>query len=314
MQEEIIQLIEEFLKAARRPLIVILGPTSAGKTQLSLDLASRFSGEIISADSRQVYRHMDIGTDKIPIEKRKNIPHHLIDVVNPDERFTVADYKRMTEKTIDEILEKSHTPFLVGGSGLYIRAVTQNFTLLPESKDLELRKKLTNELETEGKQKLHEKLMKLDPESAKKIHPNNIPYLLRALEIVLLTGKPKSVALQQKEDSQTHHEATRYDILKIGLNLPRETLYRRIEDRVDAQIKNGLVEETKKLLENYLPHFTSMRTLGYQEIALYLQNKISLETAIALIKQHTRHFAKRQMTWWRQEADIHWFTLLQSPS
>ncbi|MEK7528732.1 MAG: tRNA (adenosine(37)-N6)-dimethylallyltransferase MiaA [Patescibacteria group bacterium] len=294
-------LVEAFLKTARRPLVVLLGPTASGKTQLSLDLASLFDGEIISADSRQVYRQMDIGTDKVPLEKRKIVPHHMIDIVDPDERFTTADYKQMTEKTIDEVLAKKRIPFLVGGTGLYLRTITQNFSLAGESQNLEIRKKLEEELNALGGKVLHDRLRELDPAAADKVHPNNRHHLLRALEIVMLTGKPKSAAAGTSE--------SKYDVLKIGLSVPRDELYRRINERVDEQIKNGLVEETKKLLEKYPATLQSMQTLGYSEIVQYLNGELTLEQAIAFIKQNTRHFAKRQTTWFRKEADVHWLKL-----
>ncbi|MBP9718286.1 tRNA (adenosine(37)-N6)-dimethylallyltransferase MiaA [Candidatus Gracilibacteria bacterium] len=300
------QLVSDFLKISvedkKPPLIVLLGPTASGKTGASISLAHTFNAEIISADSRQVYRGMDIGTDKIKLEKNAeglfhdSIRHHLIDVADPTERFTVADFKRHSEKAIEEMMQRKKIPFVVGGTGLYIRALTDNF-LFP-GQDLEIRKKIYDELEKIGAEKLHERLQKLDPESAATIHYNNIPYLTRALEIIEITGKPKS-ALQGKP---------KYRVLKIGLNWPRDILFKRIEERIDAQVHhNGLIEETGTLLEQgYSPEIPSMKSLGYQEMVQYIQGKLTLEAATELLKLNTRNFAKRQMTWWKREPDINW--------
>ena len=292
--------INDFLKDAKNsglpPLLVVLGPTASGKTALSIELAKKYGGEIISADSRQVYRHMDIGTDKIAVDKREGVPHWLIDVVEPSERFTVADFKKLAEKKIDEIFARGNLPMLVGGTGLYIRAITQNFKI--PDQDLGVREKLMKELEEEGgKEKLYERLCKLDPESSKKIHKNNIPYLVRALEIVAATGAGKPNLKGEPK----------YKCLQTGIAWPREILFERINKRVDEQIGRGLLEETKKLLDMGLgKKLASMQSLGYKEIVQYLDGALTLEEALELLKNNTRNFAKRQMTWFKKDEGILW--------
>lgn len=293
---QIYSLIENFLATHKRPLLVLVGPTASGKTALSIEVAKKYNGEIISTDSRQVYIGMDIGTDKIPLEKREGVPHHLIDVVNPDVRFTVADFKKLAEEKIEEIYARGHVPMLVGGTGLYIRVLTDNFAIPPDSP--EVRKRLNAELEEHGREYMHKKLQEVDPESAAKIHMNNIPYLIRALEIFEVTGTPKSA---QKN-------APKYNVLKIGIQRDREELFERINQRVDEQIqKNGLLKETKMLLtKGYSKNLASMKSLGYQEVVQYLEGTLTLEQATELLKQNTRNFAKRQLTWWKREPDILW--------
>lgn len=309
--------VEKFLsqrKAGKKSALVILGPTASGKTALSIELAKRFNGEIISADSRQVYRYMDIGTDKIPLEKRGGIPHYLIDVVNPDERFTVVDFKKQAEEKIEEILAAGRLPIVVGGTGLYLRTLTENFQIPGTGDDLSLRKELEKEALARAKQEcgdnapleaieeratalLHEKLKAVDPDSTKKIHPRNRRYILRALEIFYLTGKPK------RED-QAHRK---YDILKLGLCPPKEVLDERIARRVDEQFERGLVEEVKMLLRRgFHENLPALQTIGYRELISTFHGKISLPEAKEQIKIHTRQFARRQMIWFRREKDITW--------
>lgn len=281
--------------ANEQPLIALLGPTAAGKTALSLELAKEFGGEIISADSRQVYKYMDIGTDKIPVEKRDEIPHFLLDVAEPSERFTVADFKKLAEEYIEAILARGRVPIVAGGTGLYIRTVTENFSLPPENPAL--RKKLLEELEKFGSEALHERLVKLDPKSAAKIHLKNARYIIRALEIIMTTGAPKNDA----------KDRPRWRVLKIGLNPPREILFDRIHRRVDEQFERGLVDETKKLLAmGYPKDLPSMTSLGYREAMEYLEGKLPLEDAKEFLKRNTRNFAKRQIVWFKREKDVVW--------
>lgn len=301
MNKEITALVKDFLVQdgddAKKPLIVILGPTASGKTALSLEIAQQFNGEIISADSRQVYRHMDIGTDKIPPEARQGMPHYLLDVANPDERFTVADFKAQAEIAIDDILARGKLPILAGGTGLYIRAITENFDIPPE--DREVRAQLIKELKKTGPEKLHEKLKKLDPLTAAKIHPKNAPYIVRALEIIMLTGHPKNDA----------KNTPKYQCLQLGLSWPRETLFERIHRRIDEQIERGLVGETKKLLQlGYSKNLPSMNTLGYKEMTAHLDGASTLDEARELLKKNTRNFAKRQMAWFKKDKGIIWIT------
>lgn len=287
--------LEECKKEAGKPLLVLLGPTASGKTALSIKLAKEWNGEVISADSRQVYRNMDIGTDKIPEKKREGIAHHLMDIVDPNERFTVADFKKRAEEVIDDVHERGKLPILVGGTGLYIRSITHNFALPPQS--LGIRMELMKELEQKGSDALHKKLEKFDPESAARIHPKNIPYVVRALEICMTTGRPK---IDLKNEP-------RYVCLQIGVSSPREALFERINKRADEQIERGLLDEVKRLLaKGYSRDLQSMRSLGYREMIAHLDRKLSLFEAVELLKKNTRNFAKRQITWFKRDRDVVW--------
>lgn len=287
--------LEQCKKNNDQPLIVLLGPTAVGKTALSIKLAKQFSGEIISADSRQVYRYMDIGTDKIPIERREGIPHYLLDIAEPSERFTVADFKKLAEEHIEAILARGRVPMIVGGTGLYIRSITENFSLPPENPAL--RKKLYEDLGEFGNSALHERLAELDPKSAAKIHPQNARYIIRALEIIMTTGKPKNDARGQMH----------WRVLKIGLNPAREILFERIHRRIDEQFEHGLIDETKKLLTmGYPKNLPSMTSLGYREAMEYIEGKLSRQDAKELLKLNTRNFAKRQMVWFKREKNVVW--------
>lgn len=299
LRADLKKLVAGFLKKCRgnnkKPLLVLLGPTASGKTALSLKIAHEFNCEIISADSRQVYKYMDIGTDKILPEARKGIPHYLIDVVDPCERFTVADFKRLAEEKIEEILERGHIPFIVGGTGLYIDVLTKNFSLPPENKIL--RAIFEKELKKYGKKYLYDKLKKLDPKNAEKIHPNNARYVIRAIEIFMATKSPKN----------DKRAKSKYEVLQFGLNWPREKLFERIETRVDEQFKKGLNEETKHLLKmGYDKTLPSMTSLGYKEIIKYLDGELTLEKAAELLKKNTRNYAKRQTTWFKRDKNIIW--------
>lgn len=292
-------LISNFLKkySKEKFFIAILGPTASGKTDLSLKIAKKFKGEIISADSRQVYRYLNIGTDKIPLKKRNGIPHHLLDIVNPDERFTVADFKKMAEEKIDEILSRGKIPIVVGGTGLYIRALAENFQIPETGNNLSFRKKLEKEIT----KILYRKLQKVDSGSAKKIHPRNRRYILRALEIFYLTGKPKTDTISRPK----------YHVLKIGLTVSQEILDQRIHRRVEAQFKRGLIKEVQSLLKKgYDEKLPSLQTFGYRELIPALCGKMTLEEieeAKTLIKIHTRQFSRRQIIWFKKEKDVYWF-------
>ena len=275
-------------------LIVVLGPTASGKTKIAIKLAKDFNGEIISADSRQIYREMNIGTDKISPLETQGIPHYLIDIVNPDEEFTLAQYKELAIKTIREIQERKKLPFLVGGTGLYIQAITDNLEIPTVPPDAKLR----SNLERIDQKKLVEMLKKLDPVGAKKIDLNNPRRIIRALEVCLKTGQPFS--------SQTRKGKRLFKIIEIGLNPPREKLYQKIDQRVDWMIENGLINEVKSLLKKYPPNLPAFSGIGYQEIIQYLQGKITLEESIQQIKFHTHQYARRQITWFKKDQKIKW--------
>ncbi|MBU1289758.1 tRNA (adenosine(37)-N6)-dimethylallyltransferase MiaA [Patescibacteria group bacterium] len=278
-------------KYSQNKLIVILGPTASGKTSLAIKLAKIFSGEIVSADSRQVYREMDIGTDKIVPE---GIPHHLIDVVNPDEKFTLAQYKKMAIKAIKDIQKRGNVPFLVGGTGLYIQSIVDNLQIPKGESDAKMR----NKLEKMENAELFEKLKKLDPVCAAAIDSKNKRRLVRAVEVCLATGKPFS---QQRKKGKPL-----FDVLQIGIKPDKEKLEKKIAQRADQMIQTGLIEEVKGLIKRYGSKIISMDSIGYQEIIAHLQNKITLEEAKDLVKTHTRQYAKRQMTWFKRDKRIQW--------
>lgn len=278
------------------PLIILAGPTAVGKTELSLRLAQRLNAEIVSADSMQVYKRMNIGTAKPSREEREAVPHHLIDLIEPDRDFSVADYKKCFEQTVSSIYDRGKLPLMTGGTGLYIRACTQAFDLEPGGPLPSLRQELKEQAEQFGPNYIHQRLIEVDPEAAEKIHPNDSRRVIRALEVFLSTGSPIS-QLQQKRSN-----SFKYRVIYLFLNRDRDELYRRIELRVDHMISNGLVEEVRSLLEcGFSPQLKPMQSLGYKQISSYLQQAVSLEEAVASIKQETRRYAKRQLTWFRKE-------------
>lgn len=286
-----------FLKEAKNPLLVISGPTASGKTSLSLKLAEQFNGEIISADSAQVYRKMDIGTAKVTVAERQQVKHYMIDVRDPDQKFTMADFKKEATWSIKEIANKGKLPILCGGTGLYINAIVENFQLQKAPPNQEIRDQLQELYEEKGKEALYELLKEKDPLAASKIHPNNVRYVARALEIVMQTKKPNTPKTGKRI----------YDVFKVGIKWDREVLYDRINKRVDEQIEEGLLNEIKTLLaEGYSPELQSMQALGYKEYMPYLNGETPLEDCMEQLKQSTRNFAKRQLSWFRKEEDIYW--------
>jgi len=285
-------------------LIVIVGPTAVGKTRLSLRLAQEFDGEIVSADSRQVYRGMDIGTAKPTLEERRRLPHHLIDVAAPDESFTLAQYQELAYHAVGDVLARSKVPFLVGGTGQYVRAVVEGWGIPRVPPNEELRAELYRQAEIEGEETLHSRLREVDPAAAERIDPRNVRRVVRALEVYLETGQPIS-DLQRKKPPP-------YRILQIGLTMERQELYRRIDERVDKMIDGRLVEEVRGLVERgYDYDLPSISGLGYQQIGMYLLGQVSLEEAIQLIKRHTRRFVRHQYNWFRLgDEGIRWFDVL----
>lgn len=288
-----------------RPLVVIVGPTAVGKSEVALALAERFNGEIISADSRQIYRGMDIGTAKPTPEERARVPHHLIDVTDPDRPLTLAEYQRMAYAAIDAVHRRGRLPFLVGGTGLYVWAVVEGWQIPPAPPDPELRRRLEERARTEGAQALYEELRQLDPEAASFIDPRNVRRVIRALEVCYQTGKPFSA--QRRKNPPPYH------IILIGLTRPREELYRRIDERVDRMIEQGLVEEVRRLAARYPWDLPAMTGLGYRQIGAYLRGEIPLEEAIRRIKSATRDFVHHQYNWFRlNDPRIRWFDLSQT--
>lgn len=272
-------------------IIVICGQTAVGKTSLSLQLAKGFAGEIISADSRQIYRNLNIGTDKVSKSLRKRIPHHLIDIKNPDEKYTAGDFVRDADKIIEEIIDRGKMPFVVGGTGFYIKALLEGLCDIPPS-DPQIRKLIENEIATRGSIAIYEELEKVDPVAAKRVHPNNERRIVHYLEVFRATGKPIS------EFWQAQKKKKRYDYFVIYLTLDRDKLYRRINDRVDEMITTGLISEVQHLLDmGFTKDLPGMNTLGYVEILDYINGETDREEAVKLIKQHMRNYAKRQYTW-----------------
>ncbi len=286
-------------------VIVIVGPTASGKTNLSIELAKRMNGEIISADSMQIYKYMDIGTAKPTKEEMQGIKHYLIDEVLPSEDFNVVRFKELAEKYINNTLEKGKQPIVAGGTGLYISSLINNINFSDSESDWELREALKKEAEELGPEHLHKKLQEVDPDSALNIHPNNIKRVIRALEVYYQTQKPISY----------HNEISRtippkYNFILVGLAMDRQVLYDRINKRVDIMVENGLVDEVRHLVNlGYADSIISMQGIGYKEILEYLRNNSTLEQAIENIKQGTRRYAKRQITWFKRINDIKWFNI-----
>ena len=284
----------------KNKLIILAGPTASGKTSVSIDLAKKLGGEIISADSMQVYKYMDVGTAKISVEEMQGVKHHLIDVLNPKEDFNIVKFQNMVKCSIEEIVKNGHIPILVGGTGFYIQSVIYDIDFNNEDDNSSVRKKLEEEYDTLGADFMHEKLKKIDIVSAQTIHKNNKKRIIRAIEYFLINNEPIS----------SHNEVQRekkspYDYRFFVLNPPRDILYERINKRVDIMVENGLVDEVKKLREMGLSTANiSMQGIGYKEIIEYLDGEVSLETAIENIKQNTRHMAKRQVTWFKREKDV----------
>lgn len=283
------------------PLIVIAGPTGIGKTELAHEMAKKLSGEIISADSRQVYRYMDIGTAKPAQSLQQEVPYHLINIVNPDEDFTVADFKEKAEEVIKQVHQRNKLPFLVGGTGLYIKAITTGLFPSP-SPSPAIRHELQLQSAEFGSTYLYDKLYKIDKEKAKKLNPNDTRRIIRALEVFYQTGLP----ISQLQKHKTQKED--YNLMMICLNKDRDVLYHQINERVDRMIKEGLVDEVKTLLDmGYNENLISMEAVGYKQIIGYLRGDYGLDKAIEMIKRHTRNFAKRQLTWFRAEKRFRWF-------
>jgi len=287
--------------ASKLPLILIIGPTAVGKTELSIQLAERLNGEIVSADSRLFYRGMDIGTAKPSIEERKRVPHYLIDVANPDEIWSLALFQGEATKIIADIHAREKLPFLVGGTGQYVRAVTEGWRPPEVEPDPRLRGVLESQAEEKGIYWLHKGLNLIDPIAAQKIDPRNLRRTVRALEVILTTGKPFS---QQRRQSDSP-----YNLLTIGLKRPREELYQRVDKRIEAMFEAGFVDEVKGLLvKGYSPELPTMSAIGYRECIRVIKGELSIEQAKVEMRRATRIFVRRQANWFKEEdPNIHWF-------
>ena len=286
----------------QRPLIILTGPTAVGKTALSIGLAKRLSGEIVSADSMQVYKGMDIGTAKIRPEEMDGVPHHLIDILMPDDPFNVVLFQQKAREAIEGIRSRGHTPIVAGGTGFYIQALLYDVDFDEEDTDKAYRRYLETTARKEGAEKLHQLLLEADPVSAAAIHPNNVKRTIRALEYHHIHGQPISAHNQvQREKSSP------YRFFYFVLNMDRQALYDRIDQRVDAMMADGLLYEVCRLkARGYQKDLVSMQGIGYKELMDHLDGKTDLAEAVRLIKRNTRHFAKRQLTWFKRERDVRW--------
>jgi tRNA dimethylallyltransferase len=285
----------------KKPLVVITGPTATGKTDVSLLVAEEFAGEIVSADSMQVYRYMDIGTAKPTAAEMKRVRHHMIDVVDPWQEFSVAEYQRLAKYCIEDIQNRGKLPVVVGGTGLYINSLIYNLDFADTVSDKKFRGYLTRLSEERGKEYLYEMLRRVDPDTAQRLHINDTRRVIRALEIYHCSGRPMSA---RRDNGKADPP---YDLVMFGLRMDRERLYRRIEERVDKMIEKGLVEEVKGLLKmGCTKDMVSMQGLGYKEIIGYLEERLTFSEAIGILKRDTRRFAKRQFTWFRRDDRINW--------
>jgi tRNA dimethylallyltransferase len=283
--------------------ILILGPTGSGKTALSLALGEHFNGEIVSCDSVAVYRGMDLGSAKPSAEEQRRLPHHLIDVANPDEPFTAGEYSRQARAAMRQIVARKHIPIVTGGTGLYLRALTMGLFPGPARQD-ELRARLNRSHERHAPGWLHNLLQRLDPASAQRIHANDTPKLIRALEVCLANKQPLSEALSSGP-TPGRDPLTGFRFLRVGVNPPRQTLYERLNQRAAAMFQSGLVEETRTLLEHY-GRVQALASLGYRQALAVIDGSMTVEEAIAVAQQGHRNYAKRQLTWFRREPDVHW--------
>jgi tRNA dimethylallyltransferase len=283
------------------PLVVILGPTASGKSALGIELAQKINGEILVCDSTQVYRHFDIGTGKIPQAERAGIPHHLVDLIDPEEVFTAGDYRRRALEVLADLRTRGKPPILTAGTGLYLRALLEGLADAPERSE-EIRERLRSIAETRGAAQLHRLLARLDSESAARIAAGDTQKIIRALEMRLLAGK--SVA-EIHRSGRTPLEG--YQLIKIGLNPPREALYARIHERIEAMIQAGWIEEVADLVKNAVaPEAKPFQFIGYSEWRAYLAGTLTRKDTTEKIRQATRRFAKRQLTWFRREPGVHW--------
>lgn len=286
-----------------KKVVAIVGPTAVGKTSLSIELAKTFSAEVISGDSMQVYRCMDIGTGKATAEEIGDIPHYMLDIKDPDENFSVAEFKEHVQGHIDDISKRGKLPIIVGGTGLYIQSVLYDYDFTERKRDTELTKRLERFVHDNGVTALYEKLQQIDPEQAGKIHPNNYRRVIRALEVYETTGLTMSEYHAQQQTEPL------YDYLIIGLEMDRAVLYEKISERVDEMIDEGLIDEVKHLYEAGLENSQAMKAIGYKEIIPYLTGELSKEESIQLLKRNTRRYAKRQFTWFKNKMNVEWFDI-----
>ncbi|MFC3039999.1 tRNA (adenosine(37)-N6)-dimethylallyltransferase MiaA [Virgibacillus xinjiangensis] len=287
----------------KQTVIAIVGPTAVGKTKLGVEVAKRFNGEVISGDSMQVYKGMDIGTAKATKSEMQGIPHHMIDIKNPDEPFSVADFQYHVRRCITEISTRGKLPILVGGSGLYIQSILYDYQFTEQKRNDALTLHYERIIAEQGIDPLYSKLEKVDPVQAAKIHPNNHRRVMRALEIFETTGQTMTDYLKQQESPSLYHHQL------IGLEMERELLYQRINERVDQMVAKGLVSEVEQLYQYGYQNSQSMNAIGYKEIIPYIEGDQSLEQCVAILKRNSRRYAKRQFTWFKNKMDVEWYRL-----
>lgn len=286
-------------------ILVIVGPTAVGKTYVSIELAKNFNTEIISADSMQVYKYMDIGTAKVTEEEACGIKHHMLDLVYPNEEFSVSEFQKIAEKHIDNLIDNDKLPIVIGGSGLYVNSLLYDLDFGKVKSDEKVKKYYTDFYNEHGTEKLHELLVNIDSEAAAKIHKNNVKRVIRALEVCHITGNKFS-----EMNTDIRKPSEKYNCIIIGLEMDRDILYQRINKRVDIMVENGLIEEVKSLLDKgYDRNLVSLQGIGYKEIIDYLEGKTTKQDAIDILKTNTRRFAKRQFTWFKADSNIKWFDL-----
>jgi tRNA dimethylallyltransferase len=286
-------------------IILIVGPTAVGKSFVSVEIAKYLGSEVISADSMQIYKYMDIGTAKVTENEKKGIPHHLIDIVYPNEKYSVSNFKTDAESLTEVLLAKGNIPVITGGTGLYVNSIIYNLEFSNALSDEKIRNELISLHESHGKEVLYNILTEIDPISAERIHINNTKRVMRAIEVFRITGEPFS---SLNENFREYSD--KYDFIIIGLEMDRELLYNRINQRVDLMLENGLIEEVRNLLsKGYDRNLVSMQGIGYKEILMYLSGEISFEESIRLLKRNTRRFAKRQFTWFKADERIKWINV-----
>ena len=285
----------------KQQVIVIAGPTASGKTKLAIELAKKINGEIVSCDSMQIYKEMDIGTAKPTKDEQTEVVHHMIDIITPEQRFSVSDFKNIAEKKIEEIIAKGKVPILAGGTGLYINSLIYGIEFQEIEFDEKYRKQLEMRVEEEGLKKLYEEAYKIDEEAMKNISVNDKKRILRVIEIYHQTGMTKT-----KQEELSRKNGPKYDYKVFAINLDRELLYERINNRVDKMIENGLIDEVKKIHDKYNYFPTAMQGIGYKEVVQYINGDLTKEEMIEKIKQESRRYAKRQMTWFRKNKEIKW--------
>lgn len=294
---------------ASRPLVVLVGPTAVGKSEIGLRLARALDTDVLTADSRQVYRGMDVATDKPTLEQQQGVPHRLLDLVDPDESFNAGQYRQLALQEIERLYAERRLPLIVGGTGLYVRTLIHGLCDAPPA-DQSYRTSLLQEAHVQGRYFLHRELTRIDPESAARLHPHDEVKIVRALEVYHLSGRCLSEVQRQHQFAEQP-----FSVLMIGLNRDRAHLYRRIDDRVEAMFARGVVSETEQLLaKGYGRDLAAMKGLGYQQVAGYLAGEYDRAEALRLLKRDTRHFAKRQLTWFRKEPGLRWWSLSEQDS